>query len=231
MASKLTLISHLLCPYVQRAIIVLEEKQIAYERIDIDLSKKPDWFLKISPLGKTPVLLVDGKPIFESNVICEYIEESTAMPMHPQDALERARHRGWMEFASATLSTIGAMYNAVDASALATRVAELQFKFMQVETELESNGGAGPFFCGSTFSMVDAAFAPVLRYFDVFDTIDDFGVFTQTPKVNIWRTALHNRPSVRGAVRADYPALLRDFLVQRNSELTRRLGGRNGIRT
>ena len=70
MTTKLTLISHLLCPYVQRAIIVLEEKQIAYERIDIDLANKPDWFLKVSPLGKTPVLLVKGQAIFESSVIC-----------------------------------------------------------------------------------------------------------------------------------------------------------------
>ena len=68
---KLQLISHSLCPYVQRAAIVLAEKQQPYERIDIDLANKPDWFIAISPLGKTPVLLVDGQPIFESAVICE----------------------------------------------------------------------------------------------------------------------------------------------------------------
>ncbi len=48
MTAKLTLISHLLCPCVQRAIIVLEEKQIAYERIDIDLANKPDGFLRVA---------------------------------------------------------------------------------------------------------------------------------------------------------------------------------------
>jgi glutathione S-transferase len=54
---KLTLISHKLCPYVQRAVIALTEKGVPFERIDIDLANKPDWFLKISPLGKVPVLL------------------------------------------------------------------------------------------------------------------------------------------------------------------------------
>ena len=59
MAPKLTLISHKLCPYVQRAVIALTEKGVPFERIDIDLANKPDWFLKISPLGKVPVLLVE----------------------------------------------------------------------------------------------------------------------------------------------------------------------------
>ncbi len=52
------LISHKLCPYVQRAVIALNEKGAAFERVDIDLANKPDWFLKISPLGKVPVLTV-----------------------------------------------------------------------------------------------------------------------------------------------------------------------------
>ncbi len=56
MAATLKLISHKLCPYVQRAVIALTEKGVPFERIDIDLANKPDWFLKISPLGKTPVL-------------------------------------------------------------------------------------------------------------------------------------------------------------------------------
>jgi glutathione S-transferase len=85
---RLTLISHALCPYVQRAAIVLAEKGIAFERRDIDLANKPDWFLAVSPLGKTPVLLVDGEAIFESAVICEYLED-TAQPH--RGLLQRAR--------------------------------------------------------------------------------------------------------------------------------------------
>ena len=63
------LISHKLCPYVQRAVIALTEKGVPFERIDIDLANKPDWFSGISPLGKTPVLLVGDTAIFESAVI------------------------------------------------------------------------------------------------------------------------------------------------------------------
>ena len=72
-----------------------------FERIDIDLANKPDWFLKISPLGKTPVLVVGDKAIFESAVILEYLEETQPKPLHPADPLDRAEHRAWIEFGSA----------------------------------------------------------------------------------------------------------------------------------
>src|ERR1700726_89092 len=101
MAAPLKLISHKLCPYVQRAVIALSEKGVPFERIDIDLSNKPDWFLKISPLGKTPVLLVGDHAIFESAVILEYLEETQIKPLHPADPLRRAEHRAWIEFGSA----------------------------------------------------------------------------------------------------------------------------------
>jgi glutathione S-transferase len=81
MAAPLKLISHKLCPYVQRAVIALTEKRVSFERIDIDLANKPDWFLKVSPLGKTPVLVVGDHAIFESAVILEYLEETQAHPL------------------------------------------------------------------------------------------------------------------------------------------------------
>src|SRR3954447_25805808 len=74
---RLTLISHHLCPYVQRAAIALAEKGIPFERVYVDLAAKPDWFKAISPLGKVPVLRVgqasgEETSIFESAVILEY---------------------------------------------------------------------------------------------------------------------------------------------------------------
>ena len=56
MSQTLTLVSHHLCPYVQRAVIVAAEKGIALERILIDLAAKPAWFLALSPTGKVPLL-------------------------------------------------------------------------------------------------------------------------------------------------------------------------------
>jgi glutathione S-transferase len=80
--------------------------------------------------------------------------------------------------------------------------------------------GEGPYFEGSAFSLVDAVFGPVFRYFDVFDQIGDFGILTDKPKVQSWRAALAARPSVQSAVSADYPELLWAFLLKRQSHLS-----------
>jgi glutathione S-transferase len=218
-AAPLVLVSHPLCPYVQRAAIVLLEKGVPFERRDVDLARKPAWFLDISPLSKTPVLLAGGEAIFESAVICEYLDETLLPPLHPRDALQRARHRAWMEFGSAVLTAIGAFYSAPNEAALAARAADLRARFQQLEATL----GDGPWFAGPDFGLVDAVFGPVFRYFDVFDDIGDFGVLTGLPRVAAWREALAGRPSVRQAVRAEYPALLREFLRARGSALARRM--------
>jgi len=215
---RLVLVSHALCPYVQRAAIVLAEKGVSFERRRVDLANKPDWFLAISPLGKTPVLLVDGVPIFESAVICEYLEDTLTPPLHPTDALARARHRGWMEFGSAVLDRIAAFYNAKDEAALQIQRDALRQRFEQLEAVL----GDGPFFSGERISIVDAVFAPVWRYFDVIDTLGDWAFFDGLPKLAAWRVALAQRASMRDAVGADYPALLRRFIEQRPSALGER---------
>ena len=221
-----TLISHHLCPYVQRASIALTEKGVAFERVNVDLANKPDWFLRLSPLGKTPVLLVateggHDEVLFESAIIADYLDEVHPPRLHPEDALQRARHRAWVEYASAVLNTIWGFYTAPDAAALARREDELRAMFATVEAELEKH--AGPWFAGDKFSLVDAAFAPAFRYFDTFERIRRFGFFDQVPRVRAWRAALAQRASVQAAVAADYPQRLEQFIAARGSELSRLL--------
>jgi glutathione S-transferase len=220
MAAALKLISHKLCPYVQRAVIALSEKGVPFERIDIDLANKPDWFLKISPLGKVPVLVVTTDAgevaLFESNVICEFIEDTQARArLHPRDPLERAQHRSWMEFGSAILSDLWGLETTTDAVVFESKRQAIAAKFARVEAALDE----GPLFAGQGFSLVDAVFAPIFRYFAVFDEVADLGVFKDTPKVAKWRAELAKRASVQAAVGADYPDLLRAFLKRYDAHL------------
>lgn len=221
---KLTLISHKLCPYVQRAVIALNEKNVDFERIDIDLASKPDWFIALSPLGKTPLLQADGQAVFESAVICEYLEDTVGPSLHPADPLQRAQHRAWIEFASATLNTIGSLYAAVDEASLQASRNTLAERFAQVEKKL----GEGPYFGGAQFSLVDAAFGPVFRYFDVFDEVAGISPFEATPKTRRWRQALAQRPSVRAAVAPNYGEMLRCFVIERGGILGKRLAAQTG---
>jgi glutathione S-transferase len=139
----------------------------------------------------------------------------------------RAQERAWVEFGSAVLSDVWAFYTAPDDAALAARAVALREKFVRLEAALPGAAAQGPWFAGARFGFVDAAFGPVFRYWDAFDRIADFAVLTALPRVAAWRVALAQRPSVRGAVDADYPARLWTFLQARGGALSRRMGARD----
>lgn len=211
----LHLVSHPLCPYVQRAAILLQEKGLPYERSDIDLGDKPAWFLELSPLGRTPVLAVGPAVVFESQVIVEFLDEITTGSLHPEDPLERARHRSWIEFGSETLNAIARFYNAPDADGFERHRIGLREKISRLEREIE-----GPTFARRKFHIIDAVYGTVFRYLDVFDRFGDFGLTSGLGRVDAWREHLRARPSIRSAVGEDYPERLRAFVARRGSYLS-----------
>lgn len=218
MSAPLTLISFPLCPYVQRASILLDEKGIAFTRKDIDLANKPDWFMALSPTGKVPLLLVGDEVLFESSVICEYLDETTQPRLHPEDPLQRARHRAWMEVGSALLGVMWSFYTTRDETALQDKAEDIRRRLAGIERQLAE----GPYFAGPAFSMVDAVFAPIFRYFPVFE-MAGFDFLSAYPKTKQWREALLARPSVQKAVRADFQAGLIEHIRHQQSLLGQRL--------
>ena len=150
---NLELVSYNLCPYVQRAIIVLEEKNIAHKRTYIDLSNTPDWFELISPLAKVPLLIVDNEVIFESAVICEFLNEITSESLHPSDPVKRAKHRSWIEFGSSILDAIGQFYSATSYAEFEEQRHFLITKFEQLESNIEGES----FFSGAKIAYLTKA--------------------------------------------------------------------------
>lgn len=212
------LISNPLCPYTQRAAIQLAEKGIAFERVYIDMANKPEWFLQLSPLGKVPLLRVGDAAIFETVVICEYIEEvHPSPPLHPAEPLDRARHRSLVEFASAVIADVFAFYMAPGAAAFEGKCRDLEARFRWLERGL----GNGPYFAGARFGLVDAAFAPIFRLFDTFNRIGEFEIFRGLERVPAYRATLAERASVREAVRSDYAEIFWNYLSKRGSHLSR----------
>lgn len=214
--AEITLISHVLCPFVQRSVILLKEQGTSYQRLDIDLANKPDWFTKVSPLGKVPVLMLEGKEsLFESQVICEYLDEINPSSMHSDNAYEKAHNRSWIEFGSGILGDIVGVYSATDKAGLEQSLLSIQSKLSQVEKQLSQ----GPFFSGEKFQVIDAVYSPIFRYFNTLEKYIDCGFFEALPKVNAWRHALSQRPSVQTAVAIDYPERLEAFFKARNGYL------------
>ncbi|KAI9100285.1 hypothetical protein K1719_024503 [Acacia pycnantha] len=68
------------CPFCQRVLLTLEEKHVPYDMKLVDLQHKPEWFLKINPEGKVPVINLDEKWVSDSDVITQALEEKFPSP-------------------------------------------------------------------------------------------------------------------------------------------------------
>lgn len=218
MPAPLILSSHHGCPFVQRVAIVLAEKGLAHERRDVDLHDKPADFLAASPLGQVPVLHIGPHAVFDSLAICEYLDELHAPRLHPDDPLQRAQHRAWMACGQALLQAVGGFFKARDDDSLQARRQEIVRLLQRLEPQLSQV----PWFAGERFGLVDVVFAPVFRYFDAFAQLESFDFFAGLQRVPAWRARLAARPSVRGAVAADFLPRLVDYLGARDSALARR---------
>lgn len=212
---RLHLISFDLCPFVQRSVITLLEKQVPFEVTYIDLADKPDWFLKISPFGKVPVLKVDDEHvIFESAVINEFVDEVTPGSLHPADPVRKAHNRAWIEYASALIVDGYLLSMAPDEDRARSLAETVRERLRRFEGELAE----GPFFNGAGFSLVDAATAPALQRLVWLEDIEpSLKLFADLPRVQRWRDALLERPSVRASTKPDIRDRFVDYLRGRGS--------------
>lgn len=210
------LVSFNLCPYVQRTAVVLNEKNIPYEIIYIDLSNKPDWFLALSPTGRVPLLQTEaGDVLFESAVINEYLDEVHPPRLLAGGPLERAYDRMWRDFASTLYGPIYRLYS-VGTEAMATRPLN-RFRTILPRFEAEVKG---PYFRGERFGMVDVAIASVLMRLAWIERLAPHVTpLAEFPKVRAWRDAVLARPSVRQSVLPNIYDLFVESLYENGSWL------------
>jgi glutathione S-transferase len=161
------------CPFVQRAWIVLVEKKIDHQYIEINPYRKEASFLALNPRGLVPTLGVpvgagrkETKPLYESIVLCEYLDEAHAEvatngpALLPEDVYQRARCRLWIDFVGSRL--VPSFYKFLQ------HTAERHYGIEEARQQLHDHiktfardmYGDGPWFLGERFSMVDVAFAP-----------------------------------------------------------------------
>ena len=193
---KPILISFDLCPFVQRSVITLLEKNVDFDIRYIDLAKPPQWFLDISPLGKVPALRMGDNTLFESAVINEYLDDIYPPSMHPSDPLERAINKSWIEFGSEMLFAQYRYYTAKTKDDFYHNLDELKKKIMQLDNKLSS----GPFFNGDKFSLVDTAYAPLFTRLALLESLIGNDMYKDAPKVARWAENLINRDTVKNSV-------------------------------
>lgn len=198
----------------------MNEKGIKYDVTYIDLKNKPDWFLRISPLGKVPALRVGETVLFESAVILEYLDEVTPPSFHPSDPLQKALNRAWIEFTSELFVDLHRMALARDGEAFEEGRQAAREKLQRLETQL----GEGPFFNGPGLSLVDAAIAPAFLRMALMDGILPHALLENLPKVRRWSGALLERESVRTSVVPEFAELFFAYLAGGGGYLGSRIG-------
>ena len=172
------------CPYCARVRIVLAEKGLEHETVEIDLDDRPAWIYEKNPLGKVPVVEEDAFVLPESSVIDEYLEERYPEPaLWPADAAERAFGR-LLVFRFDQLSRPYYALRRGEDGARERLDAEL--------AKLNAVLDARPFLSGRQFGLADVAYVPwVLRARDRMDV--DLRSF---PALTDWLERLSARPSI-----------------------------------
>lgn len=218
---KPELISFKLCPFVQRSVIMLQEKGVDYDITYIDLKDPPDWFKEISPLGKVPVLRVGDAVVFESAVIMEYLDEVNPPSLHPADPLRKAHNRAWIEFASTLFFCQFNMVMAQDQMACDGAEKELREKLALVNEQL-----VGPYFNGEEFNLIDAAYAPLFMRLAYLEQWSPMGVLEGMPKMQQWAENLLGRPAVQNSVVANLDELYRGHITASGGYGAQRFGNK-----
>jgi glutathione S-transferase len=213
--AKYLLVSFKTCPWVQRAAIVLREKNIEFELRHIDPDNRPDWFLAISPHKKVPVLRLDDRiSLFESNAIAEFLDETVAPRLHPEDPVARAVNRAWTDYVPTFVGMVTAGAYADTKADYDAVTARIPVPFERLERALEKQG-SGPFFNGAGYSLVDAAYAPFLQRYFFLDRIRPLGFIEKYPRLKAWGEALMARPSTHSFPPGEFEAMYRENVRKR----------------
>lgn len=181
--------------------IVLRTKKVDFEVTYINLREKPDWFLKISPHGKVPVLNVGDDVLFESNAIAEFLDETVSPQLHPTDAIKRARNRAWTDFVPDFSKGLSAAYRRDTVEEMEEGRADAEKVLAKLEDAIKNErGNDGPYFNGDTLCLVDAAYAPFLQRFMIAEAKLNTGLLDVFPLVRAWTEALLVTDLVTGSV-------------------------------
>ncbi|MGK0270908.1 MAG: glutathione S-transferase [Cocleimonas sp.] len=213
--SKPKLISFNVCPFVQRSVILLEEKGVDYDIDFIDVYDPPAWFLEISPTGKVPVLQVDDEVLFESTVIGEYIEEVYDPKFHPADPLIKAKNRAWMEYTS---SLYGGTFNLMMAKSKGS--ADKFVKEMrETQKSLDEVKKNRPWFNGDEFSMADIFAAPYFVRAEFFKKNFNIDLLDGNTNLQDWSDRLLARKSVKNSIVKGFENIMVERMVENKSFL------------
>ncbi|CAN6684387.1 unnamed protein product [Malus baccata var. baccata] len=195
MADEVVLLDFWPSPFGMRLRIALAEKGIEYEYKDEDLRNKSPLLLQMNPIHKKiPVLIHNGKPVCESLIALQYIDEvwNDKAPLLPSDSYLRAQARFWADFVDKKIYDIGRKLWTTKGEEYDAAKKD----FLDCIGVLEGELGDKPFFGGETLGFVDVALIPFYSWFLVYEKFGNFSVEAEHPKFIAWVKRCMEKESV-----------------------------------
>ncbi|AFY65126.1 glutathione S-transferase family protein [Geitlerinema sp. PCC 7407] len=186
-------------PYARKVRIILAEKQLPCELRETDIKNKSDELLRLSPIGKVPILVEDDLVLWDSTQIVEYLDETYPEPaFYPSDRAERLRCRQGEELADTLMDTVvGLWFQKQKSTPDAADQAKLQQLLDRLLHFLNQRLSGNPYLFGENWSAIDVSALCALGYYSLrFGT----GWQAQYPHLKTWFEALHQRESVRSTM-------------------------------
>lgn len=189
------------CPFAHRSRLMLYEKGVEFELIEIDLSNKPDWFVDVSPYTKVPALVHGDLKVWESAVVNEYIDEVFSVPaMIPKDPGRRALARIWVDYCNSRfVPAFGAALRETVESAKSDKCEKLIDILRYIENEGLKRLQAKPYWMGESIGIVDIAFWPWFERFAALTYYRGVSLPDDCIRLNAWVTEMRERPAVKKA--------------------------------
>ncbi|CAA7036992.1 unnamed protein product [Microthlaspi erraticum] len=196
MANEVILLDYWPSMFGIRTRIALREKGVEFEYREEDIiNNKSSLLLEMNPIHKKiPVLIHDGKPVCESTIQVQYIDEvwSHKNPILPTDPYQRSQARFWVDFIDKK------MYDA-QKKIWATNGEEQESgkkEFIEILKTLEAELGDKPFFGGDDFGYVDIGLIGYYTWFHAYETFGNFSIESECPKLIGWGKKCMERESV-----------------------------------
>nr|AFK35485.1 unknown [Lotus japonicus] len=195
MADEVVLLDFWASPFGMRVRIALAEKGINYEYKEEDLRNKSPLLLQSNPVHKKiPVLIHNGKPIAESLIAVQYIDEvwNDASPLLPSDPYQRAQARFWADYVDKKIYEIGR--NIIWKKNEEREAAKKEF--IDCLKLLEEQLGDKTYFGGDKLGYVDIALVPFYTWFKGYETLGNFNIESECPKLIAWAKRCLQKESV-----------------------------------
>ncbi|XP_020219797.1 probable glutathione S-transferase [Cajanus cajan] len=185
MGDEVILLNFWVSPYGIRVRIALEEKGIKYENREEDVNKKSPLLLQMNPVNKTiPVLIHNGKPICESLIAVEYIDEvwNDKSPLLPSDPYQRSQARFWTNYVDTKMYEIAVKIWKSEGEEKEAAKEE----FLECLKLIEEQLGDKPYFGGDNLGLLDIVLVPLICYTYTYNIYGNFINETQYPKIIAW---------------------------------------------